>query len=368
MPPTLKTAAPQSPSVGAPMAINPFTRSSIEHVEPAAFDRTNQLTASSVVLGPDSLPSYGYLRAVYLLVSTAAGGGAGASTYQPDAPFSALDEVVLQDINGTPLVQVSGYELYLINAFGGYNFSDDPTLMPEYSLVTTGGSFTFSLRIPVEIIARLGLGALENMNAASAYQLRITQAATTSIWSSNPATTIPTMRVRVWVECWAPPGDRDASGTPNAIRPPADGTTQYWTRQSGITVAVGQNTAQVRRVGNLIRNLIVVSRTGAGVRADNVFVEPIQLTWDGRIIVAEPQVLRKRYTRQRFGIPAPTGVFIYDFTHDFTGHCGDGEMRDIYLKTASSSRLEFSGVSAAAGSLSILVNDVIPGADLYADV
>src|SRR5690606_18232508 len=147
-------------------------------------------------------------------------------------------------------------------------------------------------------------------------------------------------------------------GVPNALRPPADGTTQYWTRQSGISVAVGQNTSQIRRVGNLIRTLIVVARNVSAARADNVFYDTVQLQWDGRIVLNEPQVLRKHYTRQRFGHTAPTGVFVYDFTHDFTGLSGTGELRDLYLQTASSSRLEFAGNAAAAGTLTFLVNDV----------
>jgi len=51
------------------------------------------------------------------------------------------------------------------------------------------------------------------------------------------------------------------------------------------------------------------------------------------------------------------GVFVYDNTHEFDQSIGQ-ENRDLWLPTLGSNRLEVQGSFAAAGTLTVLTNDV----------
>lgn len=51
------------------------------------------------------------------------------------------------------------------------------------------------------------------------------------------------------------------------------------------------------------------------------------------------------------------GVFVYDFTHEFDGSLGR-ELRDLWMPTLGSSRVEIQGNFANAGTLHVLTNDV----------
>lgn len=356
---------PTAPTITQPGAAQtpqlplvPFVRASFQHVEPANVDRSNLMTTSSILLGPDDVPAYGFLRHLWVLV-TASGGTGVAATYKEDAPFSAISELTLSDVNGAPIVgPVSGFDLYLINKYGGYTGFSDPKSMPIYAVPTTG-NFGFALRVPVELSSRDGLGALPNQNASATYKLRIVQSALADVFSVNP-TGIPTMRVRVWAECWAAPGATAPNGAPQAVQPPAIGTTQMWSKMT-LPASIGYNTLQMRRVGSPIRNLIIVGRNVSdGLRSDANLPDPLGWYLDSKLLFNEAQTYRKQLMRERLvgQTNGPdTGVLVYDFTSDFDGLYG-GEMRDQWLPTIQSTRLELQGSFVAAQNVTVLTNDV----------
>lgn len=352
---------------GAPvLPMVPFVRASFEHVEPANIDRSNAIGANSVLLGPDDIPAYGYLRSLLVFIEATGGTGA-AAVYKEDAPWSAIQEITIHDVNGAPIVgPIGGYDLYLINRYGGYSGWADPTVSPVYVTPATSGNFSFMLRVPIEISSRDGLGALPNMNSSATYKVRTVQAAQTDIYSTNP-TTLPSMRYRVWAECWAAPGGQAPNGQPQAVQPPAVGTTQMWSKYIS-NINAGQNTVQFRRVGSPIREMILVFRTATPARSTTNFPDPIQLYLDSKLLVNEGRGVRQHYMRERLtGALAPeTGVLVYDYIHDFDGLYG-GEMRDNWLPTIQSTRLELQGSFGAAGTLTILTNDIAVVGNPYLD-
>lgn len=351
-------AAPVIPSV-------PFVRASYQHTEPADLDRTlTALTASSQLIGPVDVPAYGYFRSLLILVQATGGAGA-AAVAQADAPWSAIGEIVLHDVNGAPIVgPFTGYDLYLAHKYGGYAFQDDPVSSPAYSAVAVTGNTSFLLRVPVEIADRDALGSLPNMNASSTYKLRITAAPNTSVYSTQP-TTQPAWRFRAWAECWAPPSANNDLGQPQAVTPPAMGTTQMWTKFQD-DIANGFNNVRFQRVGNLIRNLVLVYRNTSAARTETGLPTDLQLFVDGRLLTNEALLVRRHYTRERGSSTAAldTGVIVLDYCHDFDGKVG-GEMRDNYLQTSTSTRLELQATFSAAGSLEILTNDIAPVGDIW---
>jgi len=352
----------------ARVAAIPFTRAAVEHRE-RFVDDSSALTAAVQNIGPFDVAAFGYMRGIYVYVESASGAaGLNNAVSTADGPWSVLQDVTLRDVSGGPLVgPISGYDLMLINKYGGYAFDSDPVRWPTFVDVDNDGGFSFLLYIPVEIVARNAFGALPNMNAANTYKLDISLAASATVFSTAPDT-LPTVRVRAWLDAWTAPQGTDPAGNAQGQRPPAVGTTQYWSKVTKNTV-VGSNNVSLPRVGNFIRTLVMVVRDENGAREGaDAPTDPLRLTLDSfDLFNDEMDVLRAIMARQYgYALNAITnadddeGVFVYSFSHDFDGHPG-GELGDLWLPTSQSSRLEIVGsVVNAAGTLDVLTNDVNP--------
>jgi len=350
---------------GAPVAVVPFIRASQEHREAAGVDVSRAITASDQDLGVFDVPAYGYLRSIVLVV-TCSGGTTTTAVGAEDAPFNAIKNIALQEPNGATIAQFnSGYELYLANKYGGGRWGD-PREAPTYTGVAAAtGHFSFLLRIPVEINARDGLGSLPNQNAAATFKLRITLARSGEIYASGTLTTLPTVRVRAYLEAWDQP-EISSAGQSNQTTPPAMNTTSYWSVQQ-YGVNAGNFSVRLTRMGNYIRNLIFLYRRSASTRAngDADWPDPLTIYWDTRPIdlIERNNWLQQIYERYGFKGTAETagardlGVFPYDFMHEFDGRVGF-ENRDLWLPTLGSTRFEIGGNFANAGTLTVIQNDV----------
>lgn len=362
-----KSNQQQAAEQAAAMPVIHFTKGSAEHSEGSGFDvSVSNWSAGSQDLGPYDIPAFGYLRSLIMYVTATGGSGTATVATTADAPWSVISRLTFEDVNGAPIQGVvTGYDLYLENKWGGYMFNPDPAVSPAFSAVATGanasGNFTFVLRVPLEVNAREALGALPNQSTAQQFKLRITLAASSAVYSTPP-TNLPTVRFRGSIEAWAQPSAVDAAGIPQTQQPPASGTTSYWTKQSPVTAA-GQQTIKVARVGNLIRNLIFVFRDNTGARNASNIPDPIIVSLDGRYQENIIAAIQRHRMAERFGFPAAnidTGVIVFDNTHDLNGHPAGGELRDLWLPTTQGSRLELIGSNFAAGTVDVLVNDVVP--------
>lgn len=334
----------------------PFTASAHEHQE-RAFTVTKLITAATQQLDPINVPSFGYLRHIFLDVSST--GGAGAATGKEDYPWNLLQSVTLLDVNGAPIVgPMDGYALLWANIIGGYALQSDPRKLPGFS--NNVDNPFFQIRIPVEIAHYNGLGSIANQNAAAPYQLLITLNSSTGAWSSVPATTLPTVTIKGTIECWTLPAATDSNGRPQQQLPPAHGTGQFWSSRNVNVAVSGDNTVPILRVGNLIRNLVFICRTTAPARSDTVFPDPIIVNMDGRQMTQESQTYRiQREFEQLENSTRDTGVFIYSFDTSLQGRAGDGPP-NMWIPTTEATRLEVTGNWAAAGSVQVLVNDIQP--------
>lgn len=363
----------------------PFIRASALHREPTGNDISRQLTTSDQDLGVLDIPAYGYVRNIVILVTASGGtGGTPAATLTQNGIFAALKNIYLTEPNGAVISQFdTSYELFLANKFGGYGhvLGSDPKASPVYTNATsTLAGFSYLLRIPVELNTRDGLGSLPNQNAAATFKLRLTLAKVADIAGGTLPTTLPTVRVRVGLEAWDQP-EVQSAGQSNQITPPAMNTTQFWSSQS-YTVNSGNNTIRFTRVGNYIRNLIMVLE-GSGGRDDGETVwnnaDPVYLYLDTRPLdIIEPNSwLETMYNRSGYGatvgteIPAQDsprgledGVRVYDFMHEFDGTYGH-ENRDLWLPTLGSTRLEVQFNASASGTLKVLTNDVAIAGNVF---
>lgn len=359
----------------------PFIRASAEHREPTGVDVSRQFTASDQDLGVFDIPAYGYLRSVLILVT--ATGGVGAATAAEDSPFNAIKNIALTEPNGATIAQFdSGHGCFLANKWGGYRFApgSDFRASPTFSAVGgSGGNFAFILRVPVEMNLRDGLGSLPNQNAAATFKLRLTLAGNTQVYTAVPATTQPTVRVRVFTEAWDQP-ETQSAGASNQLTPPAMNTTGFWSSQV-YNVNAGNQTIRLTRVGNYIRNIIPVFRRAGTSRANGHtdWPDPLTLYLDTRPldIVERNNWLHQLYERSGHGgtvgatvpaLDAPSGldagVFPYDFMHEFDGSLGR-ENRDLWLPTLGSTRLEIQGTFANAGTLTVYTNDVAIAGNVF---
>lgn len=336
----------------APRILVPFLRSTHRHQEPA-FDVTFTPGASSVNLGPFDVPAHGFIRSILLWV-TGTGGALGGGALTADAPFTAIRQAFLHDTNGYPVIfPVTGYQLYLLNAFGGYRGFPNPVLLAGYDGTI---NMQFWLRLPVEITPWDGFGALSNQSASSPFRVSLIGATLADLITGG-APTAPAVRIRGFLESYDPVAETDMLGNPQETAPPGHGTTQYW---SVATPTVSAQRQQVRhtRVGNLIRNLIYVFRTAAGARDATVEPDDFTLLWDSRLVFSNKQTLvHKAEISEVYGFAAPLGVIVLPFTDDQDGQAGF-ENRHLWVPTVESTRLEFEGTFGAAGVMEILTNDV----------
>jgi hypothetical protein len=374
----------QSQSAGGSKKVRatPFIRASAQHSESVGYDVTTALNATGATTLPDILvPAYGFLRGIILVVTTT--GGTGTAAFGPDAPFNVLQNIVLQEPNGAQICNFpSGYDLFLANKYGGYQYANDPRSSPNQSFNLTGGNFSFTLRIPVEVDTRDALGSLPNQNSGALFRVKLNLAngatAAQGLFSTQP-TTFPSVRIRAYAEEWDQP-EASTNGVPNATVPPALNTTQYWTRQD-FPVNAGTSNIRLTRMGNYLRNLIFVYRDSTQSRSANDanFPDPATIYYDTRPLdnVSRAMWLDRIYNRYGYGAQVgntnslagtvlavdtgsgrESGVWPLDFAHEFDGAVG-WENRDLWLPTYSSTRFEIGGTwGGSGGTLSVLTNDV----------
>lgn len=364
----------------------PFIRASAKHREPTGIDVSRVLTTSDQDLGVFDIPAYGYVRNIVLLVTASGGtGGAPAATATEDGVFAAIKNIYLTEPNGAVINQFdTAFKLMLANKFGGYGhvIGSDPKSDPQFVDQTSSfAGFSYILRIPVELNMRDGLGSLPNQNAAATFKLRMTLAKVADIAGGTLPTTLPTVRVRAYLEAWDQP-EISSAGATNQVTPPAMNTTQFWSTQT-YTVNQGQNTIRMTRVGNYIRNLIFTLKRAGTSRAngetDLMAADPVYLYLDTRPLdIIEPNNWRNTmFQRSGYGgsvgatVPAAdsarglvNGVRVYDFMHEFDGTYGH-ENRDLWLPTLGSTRLELQFNAANAGTLEVLTNDVAIAGNVF---
>jgi hypothetical protein len=344
-----RNGADQTPA--AQLATQPFVRSAPQHTELLDYDTSKQLTTSSQGPYVLEMPATGYFDSALLQVDVT--GAAGAATPNGDYPFSLFDYLDLTDVGGQDLIeQLTGYEMYLIAKYGGYDFFPDPKLKRSYSAPDASGNCSFQLRVPVAI-GQDGLGVLDNTNAKQTYKIHHRLAAAAAAFTAVPATTLPTVRVRGIYEGFLQPNDGNT--------PPHQGVIQNWSKQVYNIPATGAQTITLQRVGAAIRNLIFVYRDASGVRQDTIAPDQLEIVVDNRPHRINTQAYRQHVLSDRFGFAASNydiGVEVETFDHE-NGHPGLMEMNDLWLQTTQATKLQIKGAFRGTGTLTVLTNDVI---------
>jgi hypothetical protein len=372
---------PQPQPEEAPPNLVPFGRAAKRHAEQGVTQTVNPWAGTTSTQEQFLVPSYGYLVGVYLTIQAL--GGAGAATAAADSPWSILTNLLFADVNGTPIVNLDGYAAYCMRLYGGYRLFR-PDLPGQTNLFAVGQAATNfapaifqntiaangNFRIPFEIFnefSRDGLGVLPNMDASAAYKLTITIGAESAVYSVNPATTQPTLSNILEALMRGRPAQVDAYGNEQEQQPPSPGTVQYWTSQT-FPVTAGSNTLILSRVGNLIRNHILIFRDATGTRAlgeTTVMPTVLEFDWDaGQRYILNVTTFRQ-VAFELNGFDAPQGVVPIQNTTDPNG-VAIAEYGDEWMPTVGSTKLQLRFTAGAAGSCQVITNDIVPGAaDIY---
>lgn len=355
----------QKKSLPSNVAIVPYARASKWHIEQANTISGIVINAAAPGTFQIPVPSYGYLSAVLLTV-TATGGTGVAATYFEDAPWSAIASLQFNDVNGVPIYQLSGYSAFLAAKWGGYRpFAPDVSTY-AYTAGTTAGNFKFVLPLYFEF-GMDGIGCLPNMDASARYNLQVVMAsgvagATGPLYTAAP-TGYPTVSLQLEALCRSQPPAADMFGDANTVAPPAVGTVQYWTSQTASGLANGANTIQLTRIGNLIRNHILVWRNTNGTRAtaEGADVPALfEFDWDTGIRYQCAVQTLRQISYLSYGLDVPNGVLVLPNTLD-PDKLPFSEYGDEWLPTVGQTKftLRFT-TTAGNGTLAILTNDIVP--------
>lgn len=386
MSPAPTLAKPQSAAPAqAPAPVIPFTRASRKKSRPAAGTTSTVLNTTVQGLTPIQLPAAGFLRRIRVTVQGTTAGNAAATAFNADGPFNVLQQISLLSANGDTLISViDGFTLYALNKYGAHGTGrHDPVADPSYSVTTgagaTGGSFKFTLNIPVEIDSRDAFCTLQNMAANQSFLLQLSLNATTGatgLYTTAP-TTAPTVTVTAVMEYWSAPAGANSNGDPQAQFPPGNGSVSLIQTQQPPITASTQQSIQLLNVGNTIRYEVFILRTAAGVRTETDWPTVMNVLVNGDPYFYKTKDQWRSQMAQEYqytaGVAAaPTlnsldnGVLVLtDFMND--GASGDGVIngasnRNLYLNTLSSTAVNIEAVSwgATASSLQVITNAIRP--------
>jgi hypothetical protein len=341
----------------------PFRGGTQPTVRATGYSQTVTLDTATQDLPDYEIAPTNILRCIYIEVKATASGNSAAVAFQADAPLNVLSTLNFQDAGGTSIVgSFDTFTLSMAMKYFGYSASGDPRDNAVYSVSTgtgaTGGSFNVVFRIPVEAVARTGVGSLQNQTTQSPFVLSATVNKLSAIYSTQP-TAAPSVSVKYRLGGYWNGSNAAYSPTPKAF-----GSTQYINRSS-IPGLSGASQFQLPNngLGNPIRNLMFLNYATGAARSGADFPDPIQITYKGNNLVQYSQNAWQFDMSQMFGLPGAidtgngldTGVFTLPFTRDF-GLVPGAELGLGYLDTNVGDEIELIGSWAASSTLYEVVN------------
>lgn len=357
---------------GARAGALPFTSAALryrEKIHTVAFTPG----AAVVNLSPqgNQIKSYGYLRRLLLHLTTTVAGTGG--TLAADGPWNLLSQLAVTQPNGEEMYggpTFTGYHGYRAAAHAGWFLNNEPATWPTFANSATSPGFV--LPICFEMDAEHGVGALPNQDFSAPWKLQITGNTSAGAFLTAP-TTIPTLQLDVYMDCWTVPSPVNPLN-PNIaqeVAPPLLGALNKWTIQQYQIVGGSLQNVLLQRKGNAIRNLEFILRNSSSARiATSNFPNPYTFKWDGTVIRSNdsPVMTVDDEYRTRGGIAAatpltaPIGVMALQMS-DVSGIDAQGvaEMfgMNAFWGTVQSSVVEISGSWGATSSiLEVLTNDV----------
>ena len=378
-PPGQRRGAPGPGKGQAPVRPRSFLIGTQTVYEGGDYDQTSVATTGQSLL-PWTLQATGWLAELVFLV-TGTFTSAGTPTLTGDAPAILFSNVELDDVNNEAIFgPFDGYTWFLANKFGGYVNYDDPFTNASYSVTLgTTSTFQFVLRIPLEIVNRDPLGPVASVNNTAALTVKLTLNSYANVFATNVPTS-GSVRVRGVQRFYWEPKKSDKQGREIAGKPPASGTTQYWTQGSVPISAAGTiNQQLITGLGYPWREYLFIYRDNTGSRSggETNWPDPIiGIKFEANFLVSQlNKAVWQDIMTKEYDFPSATadvrgagsiagrenGVYSLNWNKDFFKRTIGGETRRSYLVTSPGSNFIFNGNMGVAGNLYEVVNYVAPG-------
>lgn len=373
---TTPSGAATAPAKGqAAPPMRPFRAGTFRTLVQDGYQQSATIGTTTTTLAQYSPTPNAYLRGLWIQAVLTTAGNSATVAFNADAPWIAYQQVVFADANQKPIIgPINGYQLMVVNKYGGYQYNDDPRASAVYSATagsgSTGGSFTFLLYVPLEVTARDGLGSLQNKSASSAFQLLLTVNTTANIYSTAP-TSAGTLVTTVLEDGWVQPKGTDSTGNPLAQAPPQLGTTQYWTVGTYNALNGSQQVQLTQGLGYPLRNLLALNydvSNSTRATGDTDWPTTSQWIFRGTTFWNVTKTIWKDQMSRLYGFYSATadtanglenGVYAQCFDADF-GLQDGADLRTGYLPTQQGDQFQMIGTFNGNSNLQWLANYVAP--------
>lgn len=342
------------------------------------FTRTLTPTAAPQKFDVYNITPTGWIRGAWFEFDCVTAGNAAATAFTANGPWITVQKVTFFDLGSREVIgPIDGYDWMTLNKYGGYFNQIDPRADSNYVATTgagaTGGSFHFTLYLPIEIVHRDALGTVQN-ESKPGWKVEVWLNSSTAIYATAP-TALAAVTMTVFPDSYTEPQAMAPGGRPYAQTPPLPGTLQYWRSENQVMTASVLFDV-TNGIGFPIRNIIYKFTDSAGVRANGEtnWPNPAELTYGNvNLFTLSLQQLKVRTSRAFFltnatndaALGREAGVFPWWYTQDMTNSPGD-ELRYKYLQTMVNTVLRLQGTAGASGySLFALTNWVKPRDSSY---
>jgi hypothetical protein len=322
----------------------------------------------------------GYLAGAIIRVTATTASNVATVAFQADGPFSALQSVIVEDIGGKQILgPLDGWKLYVLNRFGGFVYNSDSKANGVYTATAgsggTGGSYRFTLRVPIQVRRRDALGALPNRNASATFKLKLTLNTIASVYSTAP-TNPASINVQVQQHGWATSDQRDYKGNPASPTPNGVGSLLY-TDVETIQLSAGSFNQRMSTFGGSLRVLIFELRDSTGSRAQGESDWPtlFEIEMDKVKVFSRSPITWEHLMSEDWGTNAsaeglstantkPDGVYVLHWLDDF-GLMPGAENGFRYQPVTPSTAIQLIGTIGGSGAhtLSVTKNYMSPVGD-----
>lgn len=367
-----KAASTGSKSAPAP-TLRPFFTGTVD-LETHTYKQSGTLSAQQQELDTYNVKTNGFLADMFVTMKATAATNAATVAYNENMPLGGIATFKVSDTGGQNILgPMSTWELATFVKWGGFSFSDDARTSQTYSATTgsgaTAGSFSWTLHIPVQFVRREPLGPLPNTNSNNAYQVDMTVATLSAIYSTAP-TNAPTFTVSIHQDAYRQSSGFDAQKNATVTTPPGLGSVLYL-RRNTMPAASGDFDEELSSQEGSYRVLWFALQDSTGARSggETNWPDPAQVYLNNDVPYDRSKNIWIRKMERDYGYTAAVetaggrenGVFVLPFITDHGLKAGS-EDRYKYLSVSAADTLGFRGTigGSGVGKLTTYYNFVRP--------
>jgi len=297
-------------------------------------------SAGGGLIQPWDLPRQGYAKRILAFLNGSVVQGATPATLQEDYPHSVAKLISLKDPAGSPIIQLSGFQAYLLSRIlnprpgNDVAASGDATLYAAANAASSTNVIADVFSLPICVNDRDTLGALPNQDSKRGYSLEITSEAVATLFTANTPTSETFTFTPVYEYLPPPPPADPFTKLPYGQNPPHlyavhKAHTERWNIGSTGSRAIVAHL----KTGDTYRGIGLTFRSnGTRATAASTPWTAIRCFYGNNILykeyTSEAQLRRDQY--ELLGVTLPAGCYFIDFTSDSGLRPGLDGRRDYF--------------------------------------